>query len=547
MSRTSLWSRLLLALMMLALAGSVAAEAVIKPLPPGDVSRLPADVQQELSTSRREFEQNRVNLVGQELADSFARLGALYLRYGVFDVAHAAFTNAAGLIPEDGRYSYLLGVVSEQSNHLPDARAYYTAAVKLDPDYLPIRYRLTNVQIQLNDLAGARQAISEVAQKRPELGPPHAALGEIALREKRYPEAISQLQLALKSDPQATALYKSLAQALEASGDRTGAAAAKAKIGEQLMAYPDPLVQNIYMPTGNPIENALAAASLGDMTQARAYLDAVLKAQPNNVDAVAAYARVEADSGNLPAARSRAEAALKIDPKSATANLAQGAVLEVSGQEAQAVPFYEKAVQADLKLAEARVFLGNVYLRRQNYAAAAEQYRQLAAIDPGNASGFARLAVAQAKAGHCADALHEVNAALKQRPKDGRLMQTFVRLASSCGTASPEERRMAADYGLALYKQRPDVANSEALAMAMAAIGKTKDAVDFEAQAMFEALRVNDQAAVAWMKPLLERFKAGQVATQPWPAGHPFVAPPTLTSRKPQAPAPAAASATPRQ
>ena len=121
-----------------------------------------------------------------------------------------------------------------------------------------------------------------------------------------------------------------------------------------------------------------------------------------------------------------------------------------------------------------------------------------------------------------------MNGSLRSRPRDGGLLQTFVRLAATCQSASSEERRMAVDYAQALYKQRPDVAHSEALAMALASTGKTKDAVDYEAQAMFEAVRANDQAAVAWMKPLLERFKAGQPATTPWPNGHPFVAPPRL-------------------
>mgnify|MGYP003398516176 FL=1 len=96
---------------------------------------------------------------------------------------------------------------------------------------------------------------------------------------------------------------------------------------------------------------------------------------------------------------------------------------------------------------------------------------------------------------------------------------------------------MAVDYGKALYSQRPDVAHSEALAMAMAATGQAQDAVDFEAQAIFEAVRAKDDAAVARMQPVLQRFKSGQPATQPWPAGHPFVAPPKLApSAAPAAP-----------
>ena len=70
-----------------------------------------------------------------------------------------------------------------------------------------------------------------------------------------------------------------------------------------------------------------------------------------------------------------------------------------------------------------------------------------------------------------------MNTALRARPKDGGLLQTFVRLAASCPAASPEEKRMAVDYGKALYAQRPDGAHSEALAMAMAATGQATQTI----------------------------------------------------------------------
>jgi hypothetical protein len=114
-------------------------------------------------------------------------------------------------------------------------------------------------------------------------------------------------------------------------------------------------------------------------------------------------------------------------------------------------------------------------------------------------------------------------------------MQLFVRLAATCSQASAEERQMAVDYGQALYKQRPDRAHSEALAMALAATGKSKDAMAYHAQAMFDAIKADDQAALAYLKPMLERYKAGQRAAQAWPVGHPIASPPRLT---PSAPAP---------
>jgi hypothetical protein len=94
---------------------------------------------------------------------------------------------------------------------------------------------------------------------------------------------------------------------------------------------------------------------------------------------------------------------------------------------------------------------------------------------------------------------------------------------------------MAADYGRDLYRQRPDEGNSEALAIALAGVGRADEAEDYEAQAMFEALKRKDDATIARQRTLLERFKAGQRAEAPWPAGHPLLVPPRLAPSLPRA------------
>ena len=519
----------LLLLVLLAVAPYAAfADTLVKPLPAADTSRLPPAAQAEVRTALAEFDKQKGGLVGESLAVAYAQVGAVLARNGLYEPMRVAFDNAIALAPDDGRFLYLRGAFAEQAGRLDEAKTFLVQALAKDPDYLPIRYRLAETQLALNDLAGARRTTAEVVAKRPDLAPARVLLGQVALREKKYAEAATQFRAALASDPKATVVYAGLADALAGGGDAKGAAEARAKAGNVLPAYADPLYDGVFSSPRSPLEQALALAQKGQHASARALLDGMLKAKPNDAALLAAYARVEADSGNEQAAAQRAAAALRVSPNDAQANLAQAIVLESANEERAAQPYYQRAVAADGKLAEARLLYGNVLLRQKQYAQAAEQYRQLAALAPGDGSAQARLAIAQAAAGHCADALRGVNGSLRSRPRDGGLLQTFVRLAATCQSASSEERRMAVDYAQALYKQRPDVAHSEALAMALASTGKAKDAVDYEAQAMFEAVRANDQAAVAWMKPLLERFKAGQPATTPWPNGHPFVVPPRL-------------------
>jgi tetratricopeptide (TPR) repeat protein len=544
-------SRVVLALVILACCTNASAEALIKPVPPPDLSKLSPEAREQVTAMRRDFDAAQLNLVGEAQADSFAQLAAIYARYGLDGAALAALANAIALMPEDGRYEYLTGVLLARSGDMRKAIPHLQRAYALDKNYLPIRYRLGEVALAAGDFAAARPALQDIATKRPELAPAHALLGRMALKDKRYAEAIASLQRALKADPQATSLYAPLADALAANGDAAGAATARKQVGNGEAGFADPLVAGIFEPqASDPVVTALALAAQGRHADARKLLDGALAASPNNVDLLSAYARVEADAGNATGARTRADAALKAGPDAAAALLAMGVVLEVGGQEPLAVGYYEKAVRQDLQSPEARLFLGNAYMRRQQYAAAAEQYRQMAQGGSESGNAIARLAAAQVQAGKCGDALRDVNAILKQRPRDGIAMQTFVRLASTCDKATPVERQMASDYGLALYKQVPSGAHAEALALALAANGKAKDAVDYEAQAMFEAVKANDDAAVARMKPWLESFKANRAVTAPWPSGHPLLQPPRLAASgaRPAAPAPTApaGSAPPR-
>jgi tetratricopeptide (TPR) repeat protein len=262
-----------------------------------------------------------------------------------------------------------------------------------------------------------------------------------------------------------------------------------------------------------------------------------LREHPDDIDALALQARMEASSGDPRLARAAADKALKVAPDSATALFANGLVHEYAGQDDQAYAFYQKAVRADGKMTIARLLLGNAEMRRGRYAQAAEQYRQLVALQPGESKAQAHLVAAEVAVGQCARALADISAMQARNAKDGDLMQVFVRLASTCPGAKPEERDMALDYAKTLYDQRADASDSAALALALAAHGKFKEAQQYQAEAIFDAVRRGDKDAADMYRSTQESYVAGKVPDRPWPARHAYFKPPLLTPVQP-APAP---------
>lgn len=525
--------RCALCAMLLLSAPAVFAEALVKPLPTPEAAKLPADVAKDVVAARVEFDKARVGMVGDELAQAYARMGAVYARVGFNEGAAVAFYDAAQLSPKDSRWPYLRGVIARAQNHDADARVDYEAALALDADYLPIRYRLAETLVDLGDVEGAHKLLQAAVSAHKDQAPLFAMLGRIELHQKRYADAIANLTAALKLEPQANGLYKDLADAYTAQGSAQQAKDALASAGSNAPSIADPLVTGMYLSGpqlgGTPLERARQLLARDQLGPARAEVADALQASADDVDALALAARIDALTGKRVAAQDEAAHALKLKPESAAANLSQGMVYEFAGDEANAFTYYQRAAHADPKLADAQLLLGNAQMRSAHYAEAAEHYRQLATMAPDNVEATARLVAALVAAGRCSDAMTQLNDLLAKRAQDGNLMQIFVRLASTCAVAKPQERSMALDYAKALYRQRPNAADSAALALAFAAQGKFDEAQKSQAEAIYEAVRAGDTPLAQMYRSTMRQFTAKQVPDRPWPAEHPYFKPERLT------------------
>jgi tetratricopeptide (TPR) repeat protein len=511
------------------------AEALLKPLPNPDMTKSPPAVAKHLTETRADFDKAKVGLVGDQLVGAYALMGAEYARAGFNDVAAVAFYDASQLAPKDGRWLYLRGVIARVQKNNADARANFEAALVLDQGYLPIRYRLADTLVDLGDLEAARKVLEPATTQFKDQAPLFAMLGRIALKQKRYADAIDNLNQALKIDPAANAIYADLAAAYAAQGNADLAKSAQAKVGQDQPSIADPLVANLYNSgpppvSGTPLEQVRQLAARGQYPAARAKLDDLLKAKADDVETLALAARIDALLGKHAIAQDEAARALKLEPNSASANLSQGLVYEFAGDDTNAYTYYQRAAHADPKLADAQLLLGNAEMRRGHYVEASEHYRQLASLGPESIETTSRLVAAQVAAGHCADALARVNGLLTKRAQDGDLMQLFVRLASTCPAAQAQERTMAFDYAKALYKQRPNATDSTALALANAAQGKFDEAQKYQAEAIYEVVRLGNKPLADMYRTTMRQFAAQQVPDRPWPPEHPYFKPPMLAS-----------------
>lgn len=538
----------------LALAALAAAADTIRPVPIPDLSKLDKTRAAQLVEMRQEFDKAKTTLVGPPLSQAYATLAANYQQVGFTEEADVALGNAVLVSPEDARWIYLRGILAGKRNQPAQARDYFEQAFRLEREYLPIRLAVIESRLAAGETDSARQLIEQAGEAGKDDARLAALRARVALQQKRYPEALAAVEAAIKLDPAANQLYSLQAEIYTAQGNSAAANSARARAGNTAARTLDPLGDGFLgLRTTGPSRPADAAKSDDPLTQARflievgqyasarEHLAKMLKSEPGNIGLLGLSARLEAMLGSHSTASTQAAEAVRLAPKDALILVTRGVVAETGGDENAAQSDYEKAIGMDGKLAEPRLLLGNRYMRLGRYAQAIEQYRQLVKLDPRQADGYARLAAAQVAAGRCGDALRETEAATKEYPRMGPLLQTYVRVAATCPAATKEQRKTASEFAGLLYKSNLTPQVSEAVALINAAEGNFTAASELQGSAMFAAVRDGGNEAAEPFRVFFKQFQAKQMPDRPWPVDNPLFKPARLQpqpARAAEAPAP---------
>lgn len=547
------------------LSAAALAQSVIRPVPIPDMSKLPKAESDQLVETRAVFDRTKPNLVGAPLAEAYALLASSYTQAGLYDVADIALGNAMVVVPDDARWIYLRGLLARMRGQQPQARQYFEEALRLDRKYLPMRVAVIESRLAAGDVEAAAQAANQAGVEGRDSGMIASLRARVAMSQQRYGEALSAINDALRLEPAANQLYALQADIYSAQGNAAAAATARAKAGNKPVRMLDtlgagflganaidlaaeaPAAAPAAADKDDPINQARFLIAVQQFAAARAPLEQALKREPNNAGLLSLSARIEAMLGAQATAKARASEAVRLSPNDAAALVSRGVVAETGGDEAAAQADYEKAIALDTKLVEARLLLGNRLMRQNRYAPAAEQYRQLIALQPQQADHYARLAAAEVAEGRCLDALKDVEPGLKTvQEQRGFVMQVYVRLVATCRGATPEQGKIASDYAKQLYRTRNNPSVIEAVALINAAAGGFTVAEEMQGSAMFAAVRDGGTEAAAPFQEFYKRFQAKQMPDRPWPSNDGFFKPARLQPLPPErVAAPAATPAKP--
>ncbi len=512
-----------------AAAATPAASVVNVPHPQYD--QLKPLVRSQLETARGQFDRTLSSpSAGREHGVAYGRLGMHYQAHQQQAAARACYVNAALLDAQNFRWPYLLAVYHEEAGELLEASEQYLQSVRLNPDSVAGAVRLARVLIQLERLDGAQSLLDQVLAAEPKHAAALAALGDIAAARDEHSKAVEYYNAALAIQPEASQLTYRVGISYRALGQLEQARTALEQRGERIPSIADPLlafVQGHKLGSSFFVSEGDKAMRGGDVETAARLFDAAAAINPEDPRALLGLGQSLGAVGKLDSAIARFDQVLQIQPYNTNAHYFKGALHEIDGDDDQALRHFRSAVSEENAHFEATFMLANALLRKRLFDEAAVQYGRIAKArqDP---EFLYQEGVAWLAGQRCGAAQNALMAAVTVKPSDQRYIQAVSRLFSVCETG-PTQKATALEYAQRLYDAHPGLETSVSLAMAMAANGRFEDAIDFQTQAIFEALKANMAGMPEILAADLDRYREGKPAELAWPHEHSIYQPARLT------------------
>ncbi len=513
-------------------------DVVLVPVPAPDLSRAEDVVRKTLDEARENLIKSvqTQGATDHELAGAYGQTGGYYLAYKLWVAAEACYANAQRLAPKDYRWPYYLGFRYQQDSQPENAARSYERALRLKPDYAPVKLRLGLVYLSLNRLDEAEPLLKAAAQGDGLRGAALYGLGRLAQMRKQPAQAVQLFEQALTQDPQASQIHYSLAMAYRALGNVDQARANLAQRGDGEPRVADPLVDalaKLLSGVRTMYYRGIEAMRDGHFDVAVQSFTQGLADDPGNVNARVTLARALYLNGDAAGAEAQLKDALTRNPHHALGLYLLGTLLEEQGKLNDAEAYYLKALAADPAQGGAHHYLANALMRSGHYAEAAKHYSAAVAADPKDTPARFMRALALIRSGHQREARDVLEVALSESPDDAMVKLALARLLAASPDDGVRDGAKALSMAQSLFDHVHSLENAEALAMAQAEVGRFKDAAALQKNALSAVAAAGRFGDVPRVQDNLDLYLAGKPCRAPWPDNDSIFYPPPMPARGP--------------
>jgi tetratricopeptide (TPR) repeat protein len=392
---------------------------------------------------------NDPNVTETALMEAYGNLGQIYHAYSFVPEARDCYINANVLAPKDFRWIYLTADLDHQTGRMEDAIGRYRVARTLRPDYIAVSVNLGNVFLDLNRLDEAKESFTaalEVDQNNPAA---HYGLGEIALSERNYSEAVNHFNQTLAQLPGANRVHYSLAMAYRGLGDRERVKAHLAQQGPVGVRASDPLLDGLQdLIAGERVHLARGklAFEAKRYAEAAAEFREAVESKPGSVAARVNLGAALTQLGDAPGAIEQFEEAIHIDPRNVNANYNLAILLAGQNKHEKAIAHLQTALTVEPGDSGIRFLLGKELVKLERLDEAMVEFSRVVQMNPNNESALLEQVKLLYRKGQFKEALELARRLYDatRAPQHGALVARALAELGRCSEARDWQRRMIA-------------------------------------------------------------------------------------------------------
>ena len=478
-----------------------------------DLTKLELDVREQLMSLQTALAKAvKTNSTDVMLSNAYGAMAESYHAYSLNSPARECYLNAVRLTPKEFRWVYLLSKLDEQEGRFNDAIRGYQIARGLRPDYAAVPVNLGNIYLQLDRLEDAKENFSAALVIDANSAAALYSLGQVALSQRSYAQAINSFEKALALIPAANRIHYSLAMAYRGLGNTEKATVHLAQQGSVGVRVNDPLFDGLQeLVSGERVHLIRGKLAI----EARRYAEAVAEfrkaivANRNSVPAHVNLGGVLFSTGDLKGAADQYEEALRIDSTNTNAHYNLAILLSKENKHEQAVNHLQAVLRLDPNDLSARFLLGGELMKSERLHEALAEYTRVTLADPDNEEALLQQVKLLQRMGQYKQALESLEKGYERNPQKA---QTIVMLAYLLAASPRYDLRdgvRALNLAQQMFKQTGSLQHGMVMAMALAELGRCDEAAALQRKLIATAEQEHKTDTLPKLRADLTQYEKG--------------------------------------
>ena len=453
------------------------------------------------------------------LSEAYGAMGNVLAAARYVDAPEPFYRNAQALAPGDRRWPYYLGHLYTTRGAFAEAATAFEQALALQPDDVPTLISLGEVHLEQGRPAAAEPLFTQALALQPASVWARIGLGRAALTRQDYLQAVEHLEEALAVDPEAADIHYPLGLAYRGLGEMERAEAHLQQRDSGTVRRPDPLMQAMRQSLESPSayeREGIQALGSGNWEAAAAAFRRGIELAPENPSLHHRLGTTLFMMGNEREGRARFEEALRVSPEYAQAHYSLGLLLEGNGRFEEALHRFSTAVRHEPSYVEARVRVARLLRRMERPNEALAEYDRVIAADPQGPEARFGYAMTLVLLGRYQEARDRLEAGTTSHPDQAMFRKALARLLAAAPDARARDGQRALTLVQELLAQERSFDLGEAMAMALAEVGRYAEAASWQREVMSMAAQAGRDDLVQLMAGNLRLYERGEPSRTPW-------------------------------